>query len=88
MAGEPYLDDPLAAELRTAISEPDMASTDSLQGYVGTSALDGLATHEFDMWMACATCTIFIPIPPSSAQSESRRGPCCVLGFDRARDAK
>jgi hypothetical protein len=44
--------------------------------------------HEFDMWMACATCAIFIPIPPSSAQSESRRGPCCVLRFDRARDAK
>jgi hypothetical protein len=35
--GEPYLDDPLAAELRTAISDPDMASTNSLQGWVGTS---------------------------------------------------
>jgi hypothetical protein len=33
--GESYLDDPLAAELRAAIIKPDLASTDSLSGYVG-----------------------------------------------------
>jgi hypothetical protein len=35
--GEPYLDDPLAVELRTAICKPDMESTDRLPGYVGTA---------------------------------------------------
>jgi hypothetical protein len=33
--GESYLDDPLAVELRDAILKDDIASTDSLSGYVG-----------------------------------------------------
>lgn len=33
--GENYLDDPLAIELRDAIMKDDLASTDSLAGYVG-----------------------------------------------------
>jgi len=33
--GELYLDDPLAAELRAAICDPEIASTDNLAGYVG-----------------------------------------------------
>ncbi|HLG90076.1 MAG TPA: hypothetical protein VKZ79_23115 [Alphaproteobacteria bacterium] len=33
--GESYLDDPLAVELRDAILKDDIASTDSLAGYVG-----------------------------------------------------
>ncbi len=35
--GEPYLDDPLAVELRVAICSPDLASTDKIAGYVGTA---------------------------------------------------
>jgi hypothetical protein len=33
--GESYLDDPTAAELRAAIIDPDLASTDRFPGYVG-----------------------------------------------------
>jgi HNH endonuclease len=33
--GESYLDDPTAAELRAAIIDPDLASTDGFAGYVG-----------------------------------------------------
>ena len=33
--GEAYLDDPLAVELREAICNDDLASTDGLAGYVG-----------------------------------------------------
>lgn len=33
--GELYLDDPLAAELRAAICDPDIAATNNLAGYVG-----------------------------------------------------
>jgi YD repeat-containing protein len=35
--GESYLDDPIAVELRAAICNPDIASTDSIAGYVGES---------------------------------------------------
>jgi hypothetical protein len=33
--GESYLDDPTAAELRAAIVDPDLVSTDKIPGYVG-----------------------------------------------------
>jgi hypothetical protein len=33
--GETYLDDPLAVEMRAAICEPDIKSTDNLAGWVG-----------------------------------------------------
>jgi hypothetical protein len=33
--GEPYLDDPSAAELRMAICDPDIASTNGIPGYIG-----------------------------------------------------
>jgi hypothetical protein len=35
--GEVYLTDPLAIELRTAIRDPDIASTDKISGYVGVA---------------------------------------------------
>jgi hypothetical protein len=35
--GELYLDDPLAAELRTAICSPDLTSADKIAGYVGAT---------------------------------------------------
>jgi hypothetical protein len=36
--GETYLDDPLAAELRTAICKPDFASMDRFAGFVGEAS--------------------------------------------------
>lgn len=33
--GEPYLDDPVAAELRAAVCSPELTSTDKIAGYVG-----------------------------------------------------
>jgi hypothetical protein len=45
--GETYLDDPLAGELRTAISNPDLASTDSLAGFVG----DAPDCPAFSQWI-------------------------------------
>ncbi|GAN72834.1 hypothetical protein Apmu_0033_07 [Acidiphilium multivorum AIU301] len=35
--GELYLDDPVAAELRTAICSPELTSTDKIAGYVGVA---------------------------------------------------
>jgi hypothetical protein len=35
--GEDYLDDPLAAEIRAAITKEDVASTDDILGYVGVA---------------------------------------------------
>jgi hypothetical protein len=36
--GETYLDDPLAVELRTAICNPDLASTNSFAGFIGEAS--------------------------------------------------
>jgi hypothetical protein len=44
--GESYLDDPLAAKLREAILSEDLASTDSLAGYVGWAESCGV----FQYW--------------------------------------
>jgi hypothetical protein len=44
--GETYLDDPSAAELRAAISKPDLASTDGVLGYVG----DAQGCDAFNFW--------------------------------------
>ena len=45
--GETYLDDPLAVELRTAICNPDLASTDSFAGFVG----DASDCPAFSQWI-------------------------------------
>lgn len=45
--GETYLSDPLARELRTAICDPDIASTDHLAGYVG----DAQTCSVFKFWL-------------------------------------
>ncbi len=44
--GETYLDDPSAAELRAAISKPDLASFDGVLGYVG----DAQGCDAFNFW--------------------------------------
>ena len=44
--GESYLDDPTAAELRAAICNPDLTSTDGLPGYVG----DADGCDNFNFW--------------------------------------
>jgi len=46
--GESYLADPVAVELRTAICDPDIASTDSMVGYVG----DAAGCDLFKFWVA------------------------------------
>jgi hypothetical protein len=46
--GQTYLDDPSAAELRAAISKPDLASTDGVLGYVG----DAQGCGAFNFWTA------------------------------------
>ncbi len=44
--GESYLDDPSAIELRAAICDPDITSTDGLRGYVG----DAENCDAFKLW--------------------------------------
>lgn len=45
--GETYLSDPLARELRAAICDPDIASTNNLTGYVG----EAKACDAFKFWV-------------------------------------